>query len=267
MKAIKDNATTILVVFATVLLAGVAVFTAVRLYQLRGETVAPTSPDSMPAAAGTIIEIPIDTVIRGPGQHLLATKDVSEYSGLSCSAYILAANQESVHPDNDLIVTSGQSSVILEDVEGDPFSDTVAEGELLLSDSVSVTLDMGPDEVFSAGLTVTLDCKQPTPTPMPDLTSCTEMVFSLSGATPTPTPTPTPTSTPTASPTASPRPSSAPTVTPTSTTTPKATASAVAVATQTPTPQRLPDAGSSLPTILGLAAGVILLLGAALVAF
>ena len=42
---------TILIVIATVILAGIAIFTAVRLYQLRNEPVAPTAPTSKPEAA------------------------------------------------------------------------------------------------------------------------------------------------------------------------------------------------------------------------
>lgn len=42
---------TILILAATIILAGVAVFTAIRLYQLRQEAVAPTAPTSRPRAA------------------------------------------------------------------------------------------------------------------------------------------------------------------------------------------------------------------------
>jgi len=47
----KKRIVTILIVIATVVLAGVAIFTAVRLYQLRQEAVAPTAPTSKPEAA------------------------------------------------------------------------------------------------------------------------------------------------------------------------------------------------------------------------
>ncbi len=47
----KKKIVTVLIVIATVILAGVAVFTAIRLYQLREEAVAPTAPTSEPAAA------------------------------------------------------------------------------------------------------------------------------------------------------------------------------------------------------------------------
>src|SRR3989344_1490719 len=46
----KGKFTTALVVVATVILAGVAIFTALRLYQLRQESVSPGSPESAPFA-------------------------------------------------------------------------------------------------------------------------------------------------------------------------------------------------------------------------
>lgn len=49
---IKGKLFTIITVVITVILAGVAVFTAVRLYQLRQESISPTSPKSEPEACG-----------------------------------------------------------------------------------------------------------------------------------------------------------------------------------------------------------------------
>lgn len=50
---IRKNLVTILILGATLVLAGIAVFTAIRLYQLRQQPVAPTAPTSKPAAAET----------------------------------------------------------------------------------------------------------------------------------------------------------------------------------------------------------------------
>ncbi len=52
----KKKIVTVLIVIATVILAGVAVYTAIRLYQLRQEAVAPTAPAESEAAAPTIEE-------------------------------------------------------------------------------------------------------------------------------------------------------------------------------------------------------------------
>ena len=50
------NIKTIAIVIATIILAGVAIFTAVRLYQLRQEAVAPTAPESEPEALAPCVE-------------------------------------------------------------------------------------------------------------------------------------------------------------------------------------------------------------------
>jgi hypothetical protein len=42
---------TILIIIATIILAGIAIFTAYRLYQLRQQSVAPNAPSSIPKAA------------------------------------------------------------------------------------------------------------------------------------------------------------------------------------------------------------------------
>ena len=47
----KKKIATIAVVISTIVLAGIAVFTAIRLYQLRQESVSPAAPESEPAAA------------------------------------------------------------------------------------------------------------------------------------------------------------------------------------------------------------------------
>ena len=50
----KKRIVTILIVIATIVLAGVAVFTAIRLYQLRQESVSPAAPTSEPEAAAPV---------------------------------------------------------------------------------------------------------------------------------------------------------------------------------------------------------------------
>jgi len=47
---LKKNTITVLIIIATIVLAGIAMFTAFRLYQLRQKAVAPTVPESRPAA-------------------------------------------------------------------------------------------------------------------------------------------------------------------------------------------------------------------------
>jgi hypothetical protein len=70
----------------------------------------------------------------------------------------VSANPDSVHPNNDLVVSSGGSSVTLPDVEGVSGGNVVASGTLQLGPDIVVSLVMGPDGVFSAGMDVVVDC-------------------------------------------------------------------------------------------------------------
>jgi hypothetical protein len=136
------------------LLLGVAVFAVVAGFM------------SLPAAAQgeVILELPIDTVARGDAgtEALLATVAISpEDVGRVCTVVVAGENNTSVHPDTDLIVRSGQTMVVAEDVERAPGAITEAEGELTLASQITVSVRFGPDEVFSGGLVLTLECEIP----------------------------------------------------------------------------------------------------------
>ena len=122
----------------------------------------------VPVARATAIEISIDTVVTaGEGSiTVLATADTPpDLIGLSCVGVAEAINQPSVHPGNDLIVASGDDSIVLEDVEREPNAVTTAGGLLTLGPTVTVSLRMGPDEVFSGGIVFTIgECTPPTTT-------------------------------------------------------------------------------------------------------
>lgn len=75
-----------------------------------------------------------------------------------CSVMATAENQSSVHAGNNLVVASGENQVVLENVERAPNVATEASGELTLANRVSVSLVMGQDDVFSAGMDVVLSC-------------------------------------------------------------------------------------------------------------
>ncbi|MDH3464107.1 MAG: DUF11 domain-containing protein [Acidimicrobiia bacterium] len=118
------------------------------------------------ASAAIDISIPINTTVHAPvgSSTLLATVATGDLEGQVCSVSADAINQQSVHPGNDLVVASDDSSVVLENVEGASGGTVHADGTLTLSDAVTVTLIMGPDHVFSAGLTVSIDCVPTTTT-------------------------------------------------------------------------------------------------------
>ena len=63
----KNKITTIIVIISTLILAGIAVFTAVRLYQLRQVPVAPSAPESKPKAAANSCKLSFTLVTTSTG--------------------------------------------------------------------------------------------------------------------------------------------------------------------------------------------------------
>lgn len=109
------------------------------------------------------LEVPLPTVVRAPAgtEHLLASASArADLVGVLCVVTVRTSNQKSVHPGNDLVVASGGDSLVIEDVEGEPFAESGQEGTLRLGSEVTVTLVMGPDGVFSAGMTVKISCPE-----------------------------------------------------------------------------------------------------------
>jgi hypothetical protein len=107
------------------------------------------------------IMIPLDTRVTAPegSVTVLATESIApEFAAQICSVSATAENETSVHPDNDLIVESGNSTVLVEDVESGTGSVVHAGGDIELGSEIVVSLLMGPDGVFSAGLVVHVDC-------------------------------------------------------------------------------------------------------------
>lgn len=197
---LKSKFGTILVLIATVALAGIAIFTAFRLYKLRQEAVAPNAPTSKPAAATCTQQCPgSDGVLR------------------NCTP-----------PDSD---GTSQDSICNSNVVGriEPCGGT--------SYCCNGTK-------WTTSMTACQTTLSPTPTPN---SSCETLSFTIN-ETPTPTgsSTATPTTTATSTPTASSTATSSPTIAPTGTSSEAQAA--------------LPEAGTSLPSILGLGIGGILLL-------
>ena len=188
---------------------------------------------SFPAMAIDDIVIPIDTVVRSDEGVLTQLASVAvdpELVGASCVVSAEADNNESVHPNNDIIVSSGSDQVELLDVEGADSLVTIASGTLTLGETVLLTLRMGSDRVFSGGITVTIDCETvPEPT---TTTTVPEPTTTTTVPEPTTTTTvPEPTTTTTV-------PESTTTTVPetTTTTAPDATSTSTSLATTTTSP-------------------------------
>ena len=142
-------------------------------------------PASGQQAEPPIIDIPVDTVVRGePGtEHELATVPVDAADvGLECTVVADGTNNPSVHENTDLLVRSGDSEVTVPDVEREPGAVTEATDTIVLGPDVAVFVRLGPDEVFSGGTVVTVDCSESptttestTTTTAPATTATTEL--------------------------------------------------------------------------------------------
>lgn len=69
----KNKYTTIGIILTTLVLAGVAIFTAIRLYQTRNTAVAPNVPSSKPAAAGAACSLSFTLAVSTPTATATAT--------------------------------------------------------------------------------------------------------------------------------------------------------------------------------------------------
>lgn len=213
-----------------------------------------------PVAGGqeeVAIEIPLDTIVRGdPGsEHLLGSAEVpADLRGETCPVAAIAENQSSVHPGNDLLVATDGDSIVLENVERAPGVTTVAEDQLTFGSTLTVTLILGEDGVFSAGMVVKF-CDVPVTT-----TTTTVETTSTTEATTTTTTIPTTTTTTETTTTVTVLPSTTVTTAPEATTT-----ITVAPSSTSPVPETLPFTGGETDTT-ALVALVALVAGAALIA-
>lgn len=131
----------------------------------------------LPAGAGAqdvSIEIPLDTVVKAaPGTVTELASEVvpDEFVGEYCLVRAVSHNQTSVHPGNNLVFASGADELVLYDVEGEANGDRVIEGYITLGETIIVSLVMGSDGVFSAGMVAEVYCPAPqTTTTVPETT-------------------------------------------------------------------------------------------------
>jgi len=238
----KGKVVTALVVISTVILAGVAIFTAIRLYQLRRESVTPAAPESKPAAWDCS---KYTFSVSGTGVVTVNNQSTKDETLQQAKVYI---NENPVATLNVPAVPKGQSATL---------------------GTVQV-----PSGSFNWRVVGTKDC-QNSGTSSGGPVACQSLTFTLTQNSPTPTVTsaltPTQTPTTTLSPTEPPIGGTSPTPTTpssaTSTSTPTPTQSGgIAAASPTPGGSALPDAGISTPTLLALALGTLLIIGALLLA-
>ncbi len=134
------------------------------------------------AALAQSASVSIDTIKRGPeGAAMTLREPVTPESlglevGASCNVSAVGFNQESPHDGNNVEVGDASAFVTLIDVESEPGKTTIAAGVLVLPPLISFVLRMGPDEVYSGGLSVVFDCPETPTTTTPTTTTTTPNV-------------------------------------------------------------------------------------------
>lgn len=112
----------------------------------------------------TDLKIPIDTVIVS-GVTEGEVVEVAEVAagmvlGQTCDVRSVHRGQGAPHPGNSLIVSSGQEITTLTDVERERAAVTDGTGAITLSELITVSLEMGPDEIFEGDIDIEIDCQQ-----------------------------------------------------------------------------------------------------------
>jgi hypothetical protein len=130
-----------------------------------------------PGSAGAIHELVIEFTFQ-TGEPFstvtVATEEVEPWlRGASCAIEIDSTNNESVHEDTELIITSGDDVVTVPDVESAPGIVIIQEGELVLGETVVVAVRIGPDGITSGGYSVDFLCPEAPPTTTAPTTTVT----------------------------------------------------------------------------------------------
>lgn len=141
-------------------------------------------------AQADIVIIDIDRIVRGAEGEIIEVASIAvdpALVGATCSGSARTENNSSEHPGNDFIIKSGGSTAEILDYERLAGQTTSMTGTLVLSDTVTASIRLGPDRVASEGVSIELSCvieqvpppttttttttTQPTETPAPTTTT------------------------------------------------------------------------------------------------
>ncbi len=118
-------------------------------------------------AQSNTIEIEVAGINRGDEGDIFRVASVDVDPGMvgwRCTGTAQTENNASEHPDNDFILTSGSSSTEILDWEAAAGKITNTSGTLVLGESITVDLRLGPDRVASGGVRIILTCSPPAAT-------------------------------------------------------------------------------------------------------
>ncbi len=143
------------------------------------------------ASAEVLVSIPVDGVVYGAkGESILvATAAVpADYVGETCLVLASTQNQESVHPNNDLIIVNGDETIVIPNVEGEADIATNAGSFETIAPNIEVYIRLGADGVSSGGFELNVDCTVQPPTVPPTTPPTTPPTVEPQGPTTAPPP-------------------------------------------------------------------------------
>ncbi len=103
------------------------------------------------------VDIPIDTILRGESGDTFLVATVTSSPGLACDAFLDGRNNESVHPNTDVLIQSGVNFAAILNVESGAFN--TGSTSFISGGLIEVFIRIGPDGVSSTGFILTLDCQ------------------------------------------------------------------------------------------------------------
>lgn len=141
-----------------------------------------------PAQADILLEFD-DLIFGAEGSvRSVAVADVpTDLVGRSCRISVIAENQSSVHPGNDIIVSTGETQTVIVGVEDEVNGGITQSYQVIVGPTIDVQLRFGQDEMSSLGFGLSFDCEQPVATTV-DSTLGGQVVTGESSSTTTPPP-------------------------------------------------------------------------------
>jgi hypothetical protein len=210
-------------------------------------------------AAPDDIVIDVTGVVFGAPGSVTVVQEVTvdpALVGATCAGLAITANNTSVHPNTDLIVTTGSSQVEFDDVEAVSDEITEASDEVVLGPTITVAVRLGADGVASGGATLTFDCQSvPTTTTTAPTTTTTAPPTTVPPTTVPPTTVPPTTVAPT---TVTVPPTAPPSTEPQAPPTTSASSLSPQTATQAQAQQLAVTGGRSTGPLLALGVGLVL---------
>lgn len=117
-------------------------------------------------AVGAQVDITLSTggsASGNPGDRIVIIDEAVDPAlvGQSCVETVSAGNNASTHPNNDLIISSGTSTIVIEDVEAGANDVSSSTNDVTLGERITVELEFGEDGLTSGGLVITFECDAP----------------------------------------------------------------------------------------------------------